>query len=52
MQEQKKPSEMADSRQGEGGGREQQQFLIRDMEGKMDKEMMKKIQGEGAKKKP
>lgn len=54
MQEQKKPSEMADSRQREGGagGREQQQLLIRDMEGEMDKERMKKIQGEGAKKEP
>lgn len=34
----------------EGEGREQQQFLIRDMEGKMGKERIKKIQGEGAKK--
>lgn len=37
---------------GRGEGREQQQILIRDMKGEMDKERMKKIQGEGAKKEP
>lgn len=35
-----------------GGKEQQQQFLIRDMDREMDKERMKEIQGEAAKKEP
>jgi len=42
----------ADRGRERGGKEQQQQFLIRQMEGKMDEERMKEIQGEAATKDP
>lgn len=42
----------ADRGRERGEKEQQQQFLIRGMEGEMDKERMKEMQGEAAKKEP